>query len=134
MAYVKQVIWEAQPPPRDRFFAFADEMLVEQIKQAHSHGTWTNAPAVTHASATSAFKQVQFGEANLELAFYEKPEDRRNIDGVSCVKVEADIDYFKDPLAHFLLELIPHAITHLCLPRISFGCHCALRFPSPMIF
>ncbi|MBS1808671.1 MAG: hypothetical protein JST84_10810 [Acidobacteria bacterium] len=108
--YFKQLIWEGQPPQRDRFFAFADEMLVEQIKQARAHGTWVNAPAVTHPGATSAFKQVQFGEANVELAFHE--QDRRDIDGVSCVKIEADIDYFKDPLAHFLLELIPNAITH----------------------
>ena len=31
---------------------------------------------------------------------------------MKCVKVEADIDYFKDPAAHFLLEVIPNAITN----------------------
>jgi hypothetical protein len=109
--YFKQLIWEKQPPRRDRFFAFADRKLVEQIKKARDLGTWTNAPAFSHPGATSAFKEVQFGEANLQLSFHEKEEDTCEIDGVSCVKVEADMDYFKDPVAHFLLEVIPNAIT-----------------------
>jgi hypothetical protein len=110
--HFKELIWEGKlAPQRDRFFAFADRELVEQIKRAREEGTWANAPAFSHPGATSAFKQVQFGEANLQLAFHERPEDTRVIDGVTCVKVEADMDYFKDVLAHFLLEVIPNAIT-----------------------
>jgi len=110
--YFKQLIWEKkQAPQRDRFFAFADQELVEQIKLARQQGTWDNAPAFSHPGATSAFKQIQFGEANLQLSFHERPEDTRVIDGVTCVKVEADMDYLKDIAAHFLLEVIPNAIT-----------------------
>ncbi len=111
LEYFKQLIWEKQPPQRDRFFAFADEKLVEQVKQSRQQGTFANAPAFSHPGATSAFKQVQFGEANVQLAFHENPEDTLAIDGVKCVKVEADIDYFKDQAAHFLLEVIPNALT-----------------------
>lgn len=110
--YFKQLIWEGQPPERDRFFAFADKELVEQIKQARQQGTFVNAPASLHPGATSSFKQVQFGEANVQLTFHEQPADTREIDGVQCVKVEADIDYFKDAGAHFLLEVIPNSITN----------------------
>jgi hypothetical protein len=110
--YFKQLIWEKQPPQRDRFFAFADARLVEQIRRAVDDKKWANTPAFLHPGATSAFKQLQFGEANVQLAFHERPEDAREIDGVKCVKVEADIDYFKDLAAHFLLEVIPNAITN----------------------
>jgi hypothetical protein len=110
--YFKQLIWEKQPPQRDRFFAFADARLVEQIKLSVEDKKWATALAILHRGATSAFKQSQFGEANVQLAFHESPEDTREIDGVKCVKVEADIDYFKDLAAHFLLEVIPNAITN----------------------
>jgi hypothetical protein len=110
--YFKQLIWEKQPPQRDRFFAFADAQLVKQIKLAVEDKKWANASAFSHPGATSAFKQLQFGEANVQLAFHERPEDTREIDGVKCVKVEADMDYFKDLAAHFLLEVIPNAITN----------------------
>jgi len=66
-------------------------------------------PGLFHPDATSSFKQVQFGEAN-QLTFHEK--DIKKIDGVDCIKVEPDIDYFQDLGAHTLLEVIPHSITH----------------------
>ncbi len=30
------------------------------------------------------------------------------IDGVSCIKVEMDMDYYKDTGAHIILEVIPN--------------------------
>lgn len=30
---------------------------------------------------------------------------------MSCVKVEMDMDYYKDPLAHFLLEVLPNKVS-----------------------
>ena len=32
------------------------------------------------------------------------------VDGVNCIKVEPDIDYFKDAGAHTLLEVLPNSI------------------------
>jgi hypothetical protein len=110
--YFKQLDWNQRPPERDRFFAFADRRLVEQIEIARAGGTWKNASVFSHPGATSAFKQIQFGEANVQLSFHENPQDTLVIDGVDCVKVEADIDYFKDPAAHFLLEVIPNAFSN----------------------
>jgi hypothetical protein len=109
--YFKQLIWDQHPPRRDRFFAYAEQKLVAQIRQARLQGNWESSPAFPHPGATSSFKQVQFGEANVQLSFHEKPQDLRVIDGVTCVKVEADLDYFKDKAAHLLLEVIPNAIT-----------------------
>ena len=67
-------------------------------------------PGLFHPDATSSFKQIQFGEANVQLTFHEK--DTKTIAGVACIKVEPDIDYFKDLGAHTLLEVIPNSITH----------------------
>jgi hypothetical protein len=35
-----------------------------------------------------------------------------NIDGVDCVMVEPDIDYYKDLGAHAIFEVISNALTH----------------------
>jgi hypothetical protein len=45
----------------------------------------------------------------VQLTFHEG--DKQVIDGVSCVRIEPDIDYYKDPLAHAILEVLPNAIT-----------------------
>ena len=79
---------------------------------AAQHGELETEPAIDlslHGDATSSFKQIQFGEANVQLTFHEK--NRRTIDGIDCVYVEPDIDYYKDLGAHALLEVIPSAIT-----------------------
>ena len=67
-------------------------------------------PGLFHPDATSSYKQIQFGEANVQLTFHEK--DAAKINGVQCIKIEPDIDYFQDLGAHTLLEAIPNAITH----------------------
>ena len=53
--------------------------------------------------------EIQFGEANVQLTFHEN--DRKTIDGVDCLVVEPDIDYFKDLAAHALLEVITNGLT-----------------------
>jgi hypothetical protein len=52
---------------------------------------------------------VQYGEANVQITFHEN--DKQTIDGVRCVKVELDIDYYKDKAAHALLEVLFHRVT-----------------------
>ena len=96
----------------DRIFAYADATLVDQVKLAAQQGEFAIEPAADltlHGDATSSFKQVQFGEANLQLTFHET--NRKTIDGVDCVYVEPDIDYFKDTAGHLLLEVIPNVLT-----------------------
>jgi hypothetical protein len=96
----------------DRIFGYADAKLVDEVRLAAQQGKFATQPAIDlglHGDATSSFKQIQFGEANLQLTFHEKK--RKIIKGVDCVYVEPDIDYYKDSGAHLLLEVIPNGLT-----------------------
>ena len=106
---------------RDRFFAWADPKLIDQIELAKQQTpkTFENAPAFLHPGATRSYKQIQFGEANVQLTFHEN--NRLDVDGVSCVMVEPDIDYFKDPGAHLLLEVAVNAFGSITDPRAVYA-------------
>lgn len=108
--YFKALIWDdpqAAIAP-DRFFGFADTGLMEQLRLGEQQGILREEPlpGLFHPGATRSYKQVQFGEANVQLTLHETTKSK--IDGVDCVKVEADMDYYKDPLAHALLEVLPN--------------------------
>jgi hypothetical protein len=107
--YLKELIWDEMG--QDRFFAYADKRLIDQVGQAAGHREFAPefGSGLLHPGATKSYKQVQFGEANVQLTFHEG--DTKQIDGVDCVKVEPDIDYYKDLGAHALLEVIPNSIT-----------------------
>ena len=106
----------------DRIFGYADANLVDQVRLAAQHGEFETEPPVDlklHGDATSSFKQIQFGEANVQLTFHEK--NRKTIDGVDCVYVEPDIDYYKDLGAHAILEVIPSFLTgDISSPRVVY--------------
>jgi hypothetical protein len=106
----------------DRIFGYADATLVDQVRLAAQQGEFDTEPAIDltlHGDATSSFKQIQFGEANVQLTFHEK--NRKTIDGVDCVYVEPDIDYYKEPAAHLLLEVVPNGLTgNVSNPRIVY--------------
>lgn len=106
MDYFEQLIWD-ESMAQDRFFAFADQDLVGEVKEATKLGKFVSElnPGILHPGATSSFKQVQFGEANVQLTFHEG--DTETIGGTPCVKVEPDIDYYRDVVAHSLLEVVP---------------------------
>ena len=111
--YIKQLRWDSPyAPAQDRFFAWADIALIDQVRQAAAAGKFAPEfdPGLLHPGATSSWKQIQFGEANVQLTFHEG--DTTTIGGVSCVMLEPDIDYYRDPLAHIILEVIPNALTH----------------------
>jgi hypothetical protein len=118
--YIRELIWddsEQQGMKPDRFFAWADRKLIDQVIQA---GPKQFAPevgtALFHSGATRSWKQVRFGEANVQLTFHEGQTQK--INGVDCVVVEPDIDYYKDPLAHAIIEVALNAVTHsLTNPR-----------------
>jgi hypothetical protein len=95
---------------QDRFFAWADSALIEQVRRAAQQGEFTPeiGSAIFHKGATCSFKQVQFGEANLQLTFHEG--DKKLVDGKECIKVEPDIDYYKDVAAHALLEVLKNKV------------------------
>ena len=95
---------------QDRFFAYADAVLVDQVRMAAVQGLFAHQynDAMLHAGgATSTYKQIQPGEANVQLTFHE--DSRKQIEGCACIVVEPEIDYYKDLGAHTLLEVIPNS-------------------------
>jgi hypothetical protein len=111
--YIKQLRWDPPfNPAQDRFFAWCDVALVDQVKRAAAAGQFAieNGPGLFHPGATSSWKQIQFGEANVQLTFHEN--DKLVISGIDCVMVEPDIDYYKDLGAHTIFEVIPNGLTH----------------------
>ena len=111
--YIKQLRWDAPfTPAQDRFFAWCDPRLIDQVKigaAAHQFAVENN-PGLFHPGATSSWKQIEFGEANVQLTFHEG--DKQTIGDVECIMVEPDNDYFRDLGAHAIFEVIPNAITH----------------------
>jgi hypothetical protein len=110
--YIKQLRWDGDLAPRqDRFFAWCDPKLIDLVKEAAAAGLFAEElnPGFFHPGSTSSWKQIQFGEANVQLTFHE--HDTQVIDGVTCIMVEPDIDYYKDLAAHGLYEVIPNALT-----------------------
>jgi hypothetical protein len=111
--YIKQLRWDAPyVPAQDRFFAWCDVRLIDQVKIAEAAKEFAveNNPGLFHPGATSSWKQIQFGEANVQLTFHEN--EKLVIAGVNCVMVEPDIDYYQDLGAHAIFEVIPNALTH----------------------
>jgi hypothetical protein len=111
--YIRQLRWGAPfAPAQDRFFAWCDVRLIDQVKIAAAAKEFAveNNPGLFHPGATSSWKQIQFGEANVQLTFHEN--ERQNIGGIQCVMVEPDIDYYQDLGAHAIFEVIPNALTH----------------------
>lgn len=108
--YIKEVIWD-NTFAQDRFFGWADPKIIDQVKLATLQGEFAPEvdPWLFHPSATSSWKQIQFGEANVQLTFHEG--QTKQIDGINCVMIEPDIDYYKDLGAHFLLEVVVNKVS-----------------------
>ena len=107
--YLKEVKWDFSFA-QDRFFAYCDPKLIDQVRAAgKSLFAPEPNPSAFHPDATSSWKQITFDEANLQLTFHE--HDTKLIDGVECVLIEPDIDYYKDLIDHTLLEVIPNRFT-----------------------
>jgi hypothetical protein len=110
LQFFKELIWD-NTMAQDRFYGWADPALYDEVKLAASHGIFVREPgfALFHAGATDSYKQIQFGEANVQLTFH--ANDTKEIDGITCIRMEPDIDYFKDLAAHSLLEVVTNGIS-----------------------
>lgn len=106
-----------RPPAADRFFAWADPALLEQVEMAAAQEIFEAVPlpGLFHPGATRSWKQVEFGEANLQLTFHE--QTRKQEGSRRLMLVEADMDYYRDPLAHALLEVLPNSFGGRTDPR-----------------
>ena len=111
LGYFKEMIWDEKRMGEDRFFLYADAELVAQIKEAAAKGKFDGQSALdtNHPGATSSYKQKQFGEANIQFSFHER--DKKDLAGVSCCKVELDMDYYESFLSHALLEVLPNKVS-----------------------
>jgi hypothetical protein len=110
--YVQRLIWD-DTMKQDRFYAWADKKLLDQTIQAAVQREFAREVGFQffHKNATDSYKQVQFGEANVQLTFH--GDDLPPTDLPGSIKLEPDIDYFKDIGAHALLEVIPNALEKL---------------------
>jgi len=100
---------------QDRFFCYVDQAILPDVRAGKGHGFSQEADpqAWGHGDATESYKQTQFDVANVQLTFHGNDTctlpDAGN-QPVKCVKIEPDIDYYKDVAAHGLLEVIPNWI------------------------
>jgi hypothetical protein len=117
LQYFKELIWD-KSMAQDRFYGWADPALYDQVRAAAAQGEFSREVgfAAFHSGATDSYKQIQFGEANVQLTFH--ANDTKVIGGVTCIKMEPDIDYYKDLAAHTLLEVISNGLSgNLTDPR-----------------
>ena len=108
--YIREIEWDSTMA-QDRFFGYADPDLLLEVTAAAQHdefdpehGSW-----VFHPGASKSFKQNRFGEANVQLTFHE--EDTKMFGSKTCIKVEPDIDYYKDPGAHAVFEVVHNTLS-----------------------
>jgi hypothetical protein len=118
-------------PQRDRLFVWADARLCQQVKdtiakKGEGVSRLVEAPAGLHEGATFSAKQTDFGEANVQFSFHEKPTEKKGPNKVECMKVDIDIDYFSDTGAHLLLEVFPNT-----LKGLVFGKHSSKSLTDP---
>jgi hypothetical protein len=108
---------------QDRFFGYVDQAILPDVQNAARLGAFSKEPDPEkwgHIGATESYKQVQFDVANVQLTFHGR--DTAILQGVQCVKIEPDIDYYRDHVAHGLGEVIPNTVTHgLTDPKVVYS-------------
>src|SRR5215467_2851707 len=115
--YYWQPIWDDPqlPMAQDRFFAYVDKKIVEDVTQSARMGAFSEEkdPGVFHPGATLSYKQTQFDVANLQLTFHQGNAKMIQTPAgpIDCIVIEPDIDYYKDLLAHALCEVLPNKFT-----------------------
>jgi hypothetical protein len=107
----KQICWDSTMA-QDRFFGYVDPAIIPAVRAAAAKGAFAEEKdcAKFHPGSTCSWKQIAFPVANVQLTFHE--HDEQLIDGVNCVKIEPDIDLYKDLLLHGFGEVFPNLLTH----------------------
>lgn len=125
--YYWQPIWDDPqfPTAQDRFFAYVDKRLVDDVVKAATMGAFAEEkdPGAFHPGATLSYKQTQFDVTNVQLTFHQgNAKSIQCPNGpVDCIVVEPDIDYYKDLMSHFLVEVLPNKLTGgLTDPRVAY--------------
>jgi hypothetical protein len=101
---------------QDRFFCYVDANILPDVEKAAGQGAFAPEPnpGAFHGDATESYKQTRFDVSNVQLTFH--GHDTAALTGpdgstIHCVKIEPDIDYYKDLGSHGLLEVIPNMFT-----------------------
>ena len=113
---------------QDRFFGYVDQAILTDVQAAARLGAFSMEPDPEkwgHIGATESYKQTQFDVANVQLTFHGRDtaafQDEKG-QSVQCVKIEPDIDYYRDLVAHGLGEVIPNTVTHgLTDPKVVYS-------------
>lgn len=108
--YIKAVCWD-DTFAQDRFFGYADPAVIPLIRAAATEGEFAEEKgcAAFHPNATCSYKQTKYDYANVQLTFHEG--DKRNIGGSDCVKIEPDMDLYKNQGEHGVEEVLPNLST-----------------------
>jgi hypothetical protein len=110
LSYFKQICWDATMA-QDRFFGYVDPAIIPIVRAAAAKGEFAEEKncAEFHPGSTCSWKQIAFPVANMQLTFHE--HDTKLISGVNCVKIEPDVDLYRDLLAHGFCEVFPNLLT-----------------------
>ena len=110
LSYFKQICWD-NTLAQDRFFGYVDPAIIPAVREAAAKGAFAEEKdcGKFHQGATCSWKQITFSVSNVQLTFHE--HDVQTIDGMTCVKIEPDIDLYRDLVEHGFGEVFPNAIT-----------------------
>ena len=96
---------------QDRFYGYVDPAIIPIIRAAAAKREFSEETdcATFHPGAICSWKQNSFAITNVQLTFHEN--DKKASGGINCVKIEPDIDLYKDLVEHGLMEVFPNLIT-----------------------
>lgn len=111
LSYFKQICWD-NTLAQDRFFGYVDPAIIPAVRRAAAKGVFAEEKdcALFHPGSTCSWKQIAFPVTNVQLTFHE--HDTKVIDGLNCVKIEPDIDLYRDLLEHGFAEVFPNLLSH----------------------
>jgi hypothetical protein len=100
--YLRDIDWNYQMA-QDRFYCWAEKALIDAIIQAGNLFAQELNPSIFHGgTASRSWKEAEYGEANVQFTFHESITHPQHAD---WVRLEPDMDYFKDLAAHFFGEV-----------------------------
>lgn len=110
LSYLQELTWDDTMAP-DRFYGYVRREFVDAIVAAQKRKVFGKVafPSIEHKGATRSFRELAFSQGNLQITFHEGTS--KLIDGQHCIRVEFDIDYYRDLLSHLFQEVIPNAVT-----------------------
>lgn len=110
LSYFKQICWN-NTLAQDRFFGYVDPAIIPAVRAAAAKGEFAEEKNCDHfhPGSTCSWKQIAFPVSNVQLTFHE--QDKQVIDGITCVKIEPDIDLYRELLAHGFGEVFPNQVS-----------------------